>query len=101
MPAVILSSRHAELAAVLGHTAHRPDACIVRGDADLDPTRDIAWDLAVKAGRTDPAGCAKVPADAPYSFDAGVRTVLAQAERLARLTQSPVSAAQLRAALEG
>lgn len=41
---------------VLGDT---PDGVVLRVDGE-----DLAWDVAMRAGRTDPAGCADVPGDA-------------------------------------
>ncbi|TGN66257.1 hypothetical protein EXE59_21590 [Nocardioides eburneiflavus] len=39
--------------------AGTPDGVVLRADGD-----DLAWDVAMRAGRTDPAGCADVPGDA-------------------------------------
>lgn len=41
---------------------HRPAAVLLDGPEPQDAARDVAWDLALRAGRTDPAGCASVPA---------------------------------------
>lgn len=37
---------------------------LLDGPEPRDPTREISWDAALRAGRTDPAGCASVDADA-------------------------------------
>lgn len=42
----------------LAYADHAPAACLVRGIASEDDSRDLDWDIAVKAGRTDPAPCA-------------------------------------------
>jgi hypothetical protein len=39
--------------------AGTPDGVVLRADGD-----DLAWDVAMRAGRTDPAGCADVSGDA-------------------------------------
>ena len=39
--------------------AGTPDGVVLRADGE-----DLAWDVAMRAGRTDPAGCADVPGDA-------------------------------------
>ena len=70
--------------------------------------RAVAWDVAMRAGRTDPAGAANVAADAasalvwPEGADTSVRvrTTIEQALMLLEVTRSvPVSAAELVAAL--
>ena len=55
---------------------------VVRGTADgvvlTVDGEDLPWDVAMRAGRTDPAGCADVPGDAVLSRHAGdTLTVLA------------------------
>ena len=42
----------------LEYADHLPAACLVRGVPAEDDSRDLDWDIAVKAGRTDPAPCA-------------------------------------------
>jgi non-ribosomal peptide synthetase component F len=42
----------------LAYADHVPAACLVRGIPTEDDSRDLDWDIAVKAGRTDPAPCA-------------------------------------------
>lgn len=50
--------------------AHSPAACVVHGVEPVDPERDLTWDIAVKAGRTDPAGCEPVdPGRTAYDLD--------------------------------
>jgi non-ribosomal peptide synthetase component F len=44
---------------------HVPAACVLRGIEPQDPTRDLDWELAVRAGRTDPAPCAPVAPGTP------------------------------------
>jgi propionyl-CoA synthetase len=48
---------------------HKPGACVIKQrpqlEATLDEVRDVDWDLAMKAGRTDPAGCVEVAATDP------------------------------------
>lgn len=41
-----------------------PVAAIVRGVAVADPVRELDWEIAYKAGRTDPAPVAELPGDA-------------------------------------
>ena len=48
---------------------HKPGACVIKqrpqAKASMDETRDVDWDLAIKAGATDPAGCVEVAATDP------------------------------------
>ena len=41
--------------------SHVPPVVLVRGVPVADEARDLDWDVAVRAGRTDPAPCAPVP----------------------------------------
>lgn len=53
--------------------AGTPDGVVLKADG-----QDLAWDVAMRAGRTDPAGCADVPGDAVLSRHADdTLTVLA------------------------
>jgi acyl-coenzyme A synthetase/AMP-(fatty) acid ligase len=51
--------------------AHTPAACLVRGVEPADPRRDLDWEAAVAAGRTDAAACAEVDPDATAYSVAG------------------------------
>ena len=48
---------------------HQPDVVVVKqrpqAEATMQEPRDVDWDLAMKAGRTDPAGCVEVRATDP------------------------------------
>ncbi|CAA9357942.1 MAG: Acetyl-CoA synthetase [uncultured Nocardioidaceae bacterium] len=48
---------------------HRPVACVVKqrpqAPAELDEERDVDWDVAMRAGRGDPAACVEVAATDP------------------------------------
>jgi propionyl-CoA synthetase len=48
---------------------HRPDVVILKQRpqvaAEMQEPRDVDWDVAMKAGRTDPAGCVEVEATDP------------------------------------
>jgi propionyl-CoA synthetase len=48
---------------------HKPGACVIRQRpevrATLDEIRDVDWDVAIKAGATDPAACVEVAATDP------------------------------------
>jgi propionyl-CoA synthetase len=48
---------------------HRPAACVVKQRPEAEATmlegRDVDWDVAMKAGATDPAGCVEVAATDP------------------------------------
>ncbi|MDQ3616695.1 MAG: propionyl-CoA synthetase [Actinomycetota bacterium] len=48
---------------------HVPGACIIKQrpqiTASLDDARDVDWDVAMRAGRSDPAGCVEVAATDP------------------------------------
>jgi len=53
--------------------AGTPGGVVLRADGE-----DLAWEVAMRAGRTDPAGCADVPGDALLARHAGdTLTVLA------------------------
>jgi len=53
----------------LSLSSHQPVACVIKqrpqATADLDESRDVDWDLAMKAGRSDPAACVEVAATDP------------------------------------
>jgi propionyl-CoA synthetase len=53
----------------LSHATHEPGACVIlqrpQLTADLVEGRDIAWDVAIRAGRTSPAQCEEVAATDP------------------------------------
>jgi propionyl-CoA synthetase len=48
---------------------HKPGACVVKqrpeATASLDSARDVDWEVAMKAGSSDPAGCVEVAATDP------------------------------------
>jgi len=48
---------------------HKPGTCVIKqrpqANASMDEPRDVDWDVAIKAGATDPAGCVEVAATDP------------------------------------
>jgi len=56
----------------LEYADHLPAACLVRGVPAEDDSRDLDWDIAVKAGRTDPAPCAALAPGSTAYVVAGV-----------------------------
>jgi non-ribosomal peptide synthetase component F len=56
--------------------AHVPPVVLVRGLPVADETRDLDWEVAVRAGRTDPAPCAPVPPGST-AYVAGVEVAAA------------------------
>jgi non-ribosomal peptide synthetase component F len=81
-PELILASRDVSAGAAVR---------VLRGLEPTDPTRDIAWELAVRAGREDPAACAAVPSDAvAFVADGEPVTVLAALLEPAWANQWPV-----------
>ncbi|MDN5893156.1 MAG: AMP-binding protein [Nocardioides sp.] len=56
-PALVVTSR------VLTYADHTPPVVILRGPPPEDARRDLDWEVAVKAGRTDPAGTEPVAGD--------------------------------------
>jgi propionyl-CoA synthetase len=50
---------------------HKPGACVVKqrpeATASLDSARDVDWEVAMKAGSSDPAGCVEVAATDPLN----------------------------------
>lgn len=95
--AVIITSHHEAISTRLKTSEQQPRAVVVQDGVELDPTRDLDWAMSVKAGRTDPAPCADLPAGAAYSPTARTLDV---AESLVTLTKAPVSLTEFRAALE-
>ncbi len=66
-PTLVVTSRRLDL------SDHAPAAVLLHGPEVEVETRDLAWDMALRAGRTDPAPCAPVaPGDPAY---VGVDTV--------------------------
>jgi len=53
------------------------DLRLLRGVDVVDATRDLAWEMAIKAGREDPAACVEVSGDAA-AFVVGVDVVEAR-----------------------
>lgn len=58
---------------------HAPAACLVRGVEPADPRRDLDWEAAVAAGRTDAAPCAEVEPDATAYSVAGLDVLVRDA----------------------
>ena len=63
----------------LVYADHAPAACLVRGIASEDDSRDLDWDIAVKAGRTDPAPCAALAPGSTAYVVAGTAVPIAAA----------------------
>ena len=63
----------------LAYADHVPAACLVRGTATEDDSRDLDWDIAVKAGRTDPAPCAALAPGSTAYVLAGAEVPIAAA----------------------
>lgn len=63
----------------LEYSRHVPAACLVRKTASQDGSRDLDWDIAVKAGRTDPAPCAALAPGSTAYVVAGVAVPIAAA----------------------
>lgn len=113
--AVLLALACARVGATLvtSATSHRDTVAaalspaVVASDRDGDGVvvNDVAWALVMKAGRTDPAGCADVLADAPAMVTwtpegAEARTALQLAVDLAVASErAPFTAAELRRTL--
>ncbi|MFY0408872.1 propionyl-CoA synthetase [Solicola sp. PLA-1-18] len=57
------------LDAAIERAEHKPERCIVlqrpQARAEIDPDRDVEWDVALKAGGSDPAECVEVAATDP------------------------------------
>lgn len=62
-----------------GHV-HRPGAVLYRGPEPKDPATEVAWDIALRAGRTDPAPAERAPHGTPVeeatAYVVGDRAVL-------------------------
>jgi acyl-CoA synthetase (AMP-forming)/AMP-acid ligase II len=72
-PAVVLAEgSDSSLADALAAAGSPPDAVVWRGD--LPEGHDLAWDVLMRAGRTDPAPTAEVPVSAE-AFVIGDRTI--------------------------
>ncbi|WP_161962363.1 AMP-binding protein [Nocardioides speluncae] len=59
--------------------AHTPSVCLVRGVEPVDLRRDLDWEAALAAGRTDAAPCAEVGPDATAYSVAGSDVVVRDA----------------------
>ncbi|NYG58111.1 hypothetical protein BJ980_001034 [Nocardioides daedukensis] len=66
---------------------HVPVNVVLVGREPSDETRELTWDLAVRAGRTDPAGCEPVaPGTTAYVLDTAVPVAITPADdRLGRI----------------
>ena len=69
-PPLLLTSTASSWARALDGSAHQVASVVVRQPADGDPVplsepRDLAWDVVARAGRDDPAACARVAAEEP------------------------------------
>ena len=72
-PQLVATSRR------LNYTGHVPASCLLRGVPAEDDTRDLDWEIAARAGRTDPAPCAELaPGSTAYVVD-GVEVSIAAA----------------------
>lgn len=58
---------------------HTPVACLVRGVEPVDPLRDLDWEVAVTAGRTDAAPCAEIDPDTTAYSVAGIDVLVRDA----------------------
>ena len=67
---------------------------LVRGAVVSEP--DLDWDVMLRAGRTDPAACEVLPAEAAYSPERSVAEQIGVLDGL----RSPYDAAELRAVLQ-
>jgi non-ribosomal peptide synthetase component F len=63
----------------LEYAAHAPAACLVRGVPVQDDRRDVDWEIATKAGRTDPAPCAELSPGSTAYVVAGREVTIAAA----------------------
>jgi hypothetical protein len=65
----------------LTYADYVPAACLVRGVPPEDDSRDLDWDVAVHAGRTDPAPCAALaPGSTAYIVDGEAVSIAAAVE---------------------
>jgi len=70
-PMVVVADR------ALDYSDHVPGTVVLKGAEPVDPLRDVPWEMAMRAGRSDPAGTATVSegalawvVDAPVSVAA-------------------------------
>jgi non-ribosomal peptide synthetase component F len=63
----------------LTFAGHVPAACLVRGIPTEDDQRDLDWEIAVRAGRTDPAPCAELAPGTTAYVVGGVEVAIAEA----------------------
>ncbi|WP_235737681.1 hypothetical protein [Nocardioides alcanivorans] len=57
LPQVVITDRSLDL------SGHEPGTVVLLGVEPVDPLRDVPWEMAIQAGRSDPAGSVTVPAD--------------------------------------
>lgn len=65
-PAAVVDTHQPALVATghpLTYADHTPVAAFLRGVDPQDASREVEWDIAIKAGRTDPAGVEPVTGD--------------------------------------
>lgn len=109
-PVLHLTDDHARTHRAVTATGEEPRAVVVRGEGDLVEGRDLSWELAQRAGRTDPAGCTEVEPLTPVALvwpaagsggSVTVRTALTQAQRVLALGERPWRLGDLHQALTG
>lgn len=108
-PVLHVTGDHARTHRAVTAAGDEPRAVIVRGEGDLVEGRDLSWEFAQRAGRTDPAGCTEVEPSTPVALiwptgtaeSVTVRTARTQVERVLALGERPWRLADLREALTG
>lgn len=61
-PGVVVTADDVAVGLALADAEHEPGAVVVLGESAGEA---VPWDVVMRAGRSDPAGCADLPPDAP------------------------------------
>ncbi|MDF9717777.1 hypothetical protein INN71_14490 [Nocardioides sp. ChNu-153] len=102
--AATLAVRHRPEVVVTAHEwpghVHRPAAVLYRGPTPVDPEVEVDWDLALRAGRTDPAPASREDEPAPGAAPdahaaAATATAYVVGERAVLLPEVPEAGTQV------
>ena len=98
-PVVVVTDNLSAVRGALEGSTYQPGTVVVHGAHDaLDERQELDWHVGMQAGRTDPAPCVELDADASYDATRTVADVVAAAETL---IAQPLEAERLRSVLLG
>jgi propionyl-CoA synthetase len=93
-PVAVVTGRHAEIAPAVAAADPRPGTLLAHGGhGPLDEQHELDWDVAMRAGRTDPAPTTQVPLGSAalvhWPADADGPAIRSVAEQLATVSSDP------------